>query len=460
MKVHFVGIGGIGMSGIAEVLINQGYQVSGSDLGENEMTQRLSSLGAKIFKGHRTENITDARAVVISSAVKPDNPEVIEAKRRKIPVIPRAEMLGEIMRGKTGVAVAGTHGKTTTTTLVAEILSYAKMDPTIIVGGKVDSLGSNAKLGQSKFIVAEADESDGSFLQLPFTYGIITNIDNDHLDYYGNIQAIDDAFQSFIAKAPFYGVTAICGDDLGVKRIIPRATKPIVTYGLTEGQHYQAVDLDPHSGGWRFKIRWTHPESQPHLQAIEIKSLGAHNVLNATGAFAICHQMGINPETIAGGLAQFKGVRRRFDIRWQNKAGNQVIVDDYGHHPTEISATLNAARQFWPASKGRILCLFQPHRYSRTLHCKDGFLHAFKNVDQLWITEIYAAGEDPVPGISGQSLAEGIRSQFHQSQRCEFVESLSQAKEKILNEFRPGDLLICMGAGSITQFPENLLTSL
>ncbi len=458
MRVHFVGIGGIGMSGIAEVLINQGYSVSGSDLGENDLTARLTQMGAKIFKGHRTENVSDARVVVISSAVKADNPEVVEAKRRKIPVIPRAEMLAEVMRGKTGIAVAGTHGKTTTTTLIAGILSHAKLDPTIIVGGKVDSLGSNAKLGQGKFMVAEADESDGSFLHLPFTYGVVTNIDNDHLDYYGSIQAVDDAFQSFIAKAPFYGVTAICGDDAGVQRIIMRATKPIVTYGLTAGQTYQAVDLEPHAQGWKFKVRWTHSSTQS--QAIEIQSLGIHNVLNATAAFAICHQMGITPTTIAEGLTLFKGVRRRFDIRWRSVNGDQVIVDDYGHHPTEIAATLNAAKQFWPASRGRILCIFQPHRYSRTLHCRDGFLSAFKNVDQLWLTEIYAAGEDPVPGISGSSLADAIRAQLRETQSCHFVPTLTEAKEAILKEFRPGDLLLCMGAGTITQFPESIIGSL
>lgn len=453
-QIHFVGIGGIGMSGIAEVFLNQGYQVSGSDLQESDTTRRLAQLGARIAYGHKKENIQGAHVVVISSAVKPSNPEVQEAKRLRVPVIPRAEMLGELMRGKTGIAVAGTHGKTTTTSMLATILTMAGLDPTLVIGGKVDSLGGNAKLGQGQYVVAEADESDGSFLYLPATYGIVTNIDNDHLDHFGSLEKVEDAFVHFVGKLPFYGLVALCGEDPGVQRCMDRWTKPFVTYGLSNKCDFYATSVEARSPGSHFEVfgRSLATESHKKLGVVQIQVPGRHNVLNALGAITISIQLGIPFEKIAQALSEFGGVRRRFDVRWRDEKRKRLIVDDYGHHPTEIAATISAAKSFWT---GRIVTVFQPHRYSRTQHCKEGFLSAFQDSDVVLITDIYAAGEEPIDGVDAQSLVDAIRKK---GKEVIYVGDLERAKREALSRFKDGDLVICLGAGSITRLAEMLIS--
>ncbi len=454
LQLHFVGIGGIGMSGIAEVFLNQGFRVSGSDLADSETTRRLAELGVRFHVGHAGANISGADVVVVSSAVKSDNPEVLEARLRRVPVIRRAEMLAELMRGKVGVAVAGTHGKTTTTSMLSVVLSSAGWDPTLVIGGKVDSLGGNAKLGQGQFVVAEADESDGSFLQLPATYGIITNIDNDHLDYYGTVSAIDDAFSSFVSNLPFYGLAAVCLDDPGVARCLERFNKPFVTYGVDSDADYLARNIRMEGLVSRFEV---HLSGKGRLGEIELHIPGRHNVLNALAVVALSLGMGLTFEEVARGLRQFKGVKRRFEIRWQDQARTQAIIDDYGHHPTEIAATLEAARQFW---KGRIIVAFQPHRYTRTLHCKEGFLTAFAAADVVLLTDIYAAGEAPIEGLTSASLAaeilEASREGGARHQQVEHAGDLPATERRILALMQPGDLILCMGAGSITKLPAQL----
>jgi UDP-N-acetylmuramate--alanine ligase len=459
MLLHFVGIGGIGMSGIAEMFLNQGYRISGSDMADTDITRRLKDLGAVISIGHKAENVAGATVVVISSAVRPTNPEVVEARRQRIPIIPRAEMLGELMRGKTGIAVAGTHGKTTTTSMLATVLTTAGMDPTSVIGGKVDSLGGNAKLGQGKYVVAEADESDGSFLQLPAMYGVITNIDNDHLDHYGSLPAIEDAFVKFVNKLPFYGVAAICGDDPGVRRCLGKFTKPVITYGTSEDCDYIAMDVKPKGLGSTFTVVRRETDSigtlfLKKLGQITLNVPGAHNVLNALGTVVISLSLDIPFDKVASGLAAYAGVRRRFDIRWRDEATNRLIVDDYGHHPTEIAVTLAAARAYW---SGKIVTVFQPHRYSRTLHCRFGFFTAFRDTDTLLLTDIYSAGEDPIEGISGESLAGDIKKFALPAQEIVFVGGVDEAKRHVLEKFERDVMVLCLGAGSITKLPDHLI---
>jgi UDP-N-acetylmuramate--alanine ligase len=454
MQLHFVGIGGIGMSGIAEVFLTQGYRISGSDQAEGEATRRLAKLGAQIFLGHRPENIRGAQVVVISSAVKPTNPEVLEAKRLRIPVIPRAEMLGELMRGKTGIAVAGTHGKTTTTSMLSTIFTNAEKDPTCVIGGRVDLLGGNAKVGLGEWVIAEADESDGSFLHLPATYGVITNIDNDHLDHYQALGAIEDAFVDFVANVPFYGAVAVCQEDSGVKRTLNRLTKPLVTYGWTPDSDYWATEVESTGFGSKFFVS---NRSDGRLGQVEIHVPGKHNILNALGSLAISMTVGLSFEEIRQGLDAYRGVRRRFEVKWKSTNGRKVLVDDYGHHPTEIAATLQAARQFWP---GRIITVFQPHRYSRTLHCHDGFLSAFHQSNLVYLTDIYSAGEEPIEGVSAQALTDSIREVSPPGQQVQWVGNLETALAQIQREWTDGDLLICMGAGTITKLPEQILAGM
>ena len=453
--LHFVGIGGIGMSGIAEVFLNQGYRVTGSDIVESESTRRLAELGAKIFVGHRAENIQGADVVVVSSAIRHNNPEMMEAKRCRVPLIPRAEMLGELMRNRVGIAVAGTHGKTTTTSMLATILTHAGLDPTIVIGGKVDSLGGNAKLGQGNYVVAEADESDGSFLHLPATLGIVTNIDNDHMDHYGSLSAVEDAFVNFIGKLPFYGVAAVCGEDPGVKRCLGRWTKPFLTYGFSPEWDLYATDVKCSGFGSLFKVFRKETTGSPArlLGEVSLSIPGRHNVLNALATIAISLQLEIPFETIAQALHHFKGVKRRFDLRWRDLKSQRAIVDDYGHHPAEITATLDAARNFWP---GRIISVFQPHRYSRTLHCHDGFLTAFQQSDVVLITDIYGAGEDPIPGVSSESLVAEMKKVARPGQEILYVSDLNNARDTLKGIFKEKDLILCMGAGSITRLPEQL----
>ncbi len=457
--LHFVGIGGIGMSGIAEVFLNQGYRVSGSDLAESETTRRLAELGAQVSIGHRAENIGNANVVVVSSAVKSSNPEVQEARRLRVPVIPRAEMLGELMRGKVGIAVAGTHGKTTTTSMLACVLTEAGLDPTIVIGGKVNALGGNAKLGQGRFVVAEADESDGSFLHLPATFGVVTNIDNDHLDHFGSLSAIEEAFIGFVGKLPFYGFVALCADDPGVKRCLSRLTKPYLTYGFAEDSDFYATHLASEGLTSRFEVVHRNgPGGQKRdLGEFHLSVPGQHNVLNALATLAISTQLDIPLEKVKKAFREFRGVRRRFDIRWQDSKSQRMIVDDYGHHPTEIAATLSAAQSFWP---GRIVSVFQPHRYSRTLHCKDGFLSAFSQSDVVILTDVYAAGEDPIPGVDSGTLAQEIKKLAHPDQTILYAGDLKATQKVVTDLMTSGDLVICMGAGSITKLPDLLISDL
>ena len=450
--LHFVGIGGIGMSGIAEVFLNQGYRITGSDVHESYATRRLEELGVQVGIGHRAENVSNAHVVIVSSAIKKTNPEILEAKRLRIPVIQRAEMLGELMRGKVGIAVAGTHGKTTTTSMLSTVLTVAGLDPTLVIGGRVDSLGGNAKLGQGRFVIAEADESDGSFLHLPATYGVVTNIDNDHLDHFGNLTAIEDAFVEFVAKLPFYGLAVVCGEDSGIKRCMDRWIKPFLTYGLSQEWDIYATDVVCQGLGSQFLV-WKKGDEKA-LGAIRLFVPGKHNVLNALATIAIALHLEVPFETIVKGLSEFRGVKRRFDIRWQDLNNRKAIVDDYGHHPTEIAATLSAARSFW---SGRIISVFQPHRYSRTLNCRDGFISCFSHSDVVLVTDIYSAGEDPIPGVDSQSLVAAMQDVAHPHQQIIYLGDLKNAPETIQPIFQNGDLIICHGAGTITKLPDQLV---
>ncbi len=462
LHLHFIGIGGIGMSGIAEVFNNQGYSVSGSDLNENETTRRLATLGIKISIGHRPENVGAASVVVYSSAVRESNPEFVEAKRLSIPVIPRAEALGELMRGKTGVAIAGTHGKTTTTSMMATVFASAGLDPTLVIGGKVDAFGGNARLGQGDYIVVEADESDGSFLFLPSVYGVVTNIDEDHMEHFGSVDKIDDAFTAFVARIPFYGKVMVCGDDPGVIRNLSRFKKPYQTYGLSEINQLRATDITTLITGVTFKVV---DAFNGELGKITLHAHGDHNVRNALAVIGIARTIGIPFNKIQDGLSLFKGVKRRFDLRYEDNQRRIKIFDDYGHHPTEIQATLEAARKYRSAldsgkTPGRILLAFQPHRYTRTHHSLQLFSESFSGVDRLYLTEIYAAGEDPIPGISGATFSEHVRSSKLPPRFTQFLPTLDTCAAQIASDLQDGDIVLCMGAGSITTLPDLIVKAL
>jgi UDP-N-acetylmuramate--alanine ligase len=403
-RIHFVGIGGIGMSGIAELLLNLGYAVSGSDLRESETTRRLAGLGGRIAFGHSAAHVGDADVVVISSAVRRDNPEVVEARRRKIPVIPRAEMLAELMRLKQGIAIAGSHGKTTTTSMAAHLMAHAGLDPTAVVGGKMNAFGSNAKLGEGDWIVVEADESDGSFLHYAPTLVVVTNVDPEHLDHWKTEEALKQGFVDFVNKVPFYGTAILCLDHPGVQSILPMVEKRYVTYGEAPQADYRATRVEVL--GPRVAFEATR-RGEP-LGRFEIQMVGRHNAQNALGVVALADEMGVPVETIRSGLATFPGVQRRFTVRGE-RAG-VTVVDDYGHHPAEVRATLRGARE---AYGRRVVCLFQPHRYTRTRDLLAEFQTAFNDADVLLVTDVYAASEDPIPGISGASLVEGIRACGH-----------------------------------------------
>jgi UDP-N-acetylmuramate--alanine ligase len=448
-KIHFVGIGGIGMSGIAEVLLNLGYEVSGSDLRETEITRRLAELGGEIAYGHRAENISEADVVVTSTAVKSDNPEVVEAHRRLVPVIPRAEMLAELMRMKYGIAVAGTHGKTTTTSMVATVLSHAGIDPTVVIGGRLDSLGSNAKLGQGKFLVAEADESDGSFLKLSPTIAVVTNIDADHLDFYRDLEQIKETFVDFINKVPFFGLAVLCLDDGNIQALIPQVKKRFITYGLNTQADYNATDIEHQGDRTSFSVQ----SRGERLGRLSIRMPGRHNVLNALAAVAVARELELPFSTIAEGFQDFGGVQRRFQIK--HDADGIMVVDDYGHHPAEIKATLAAARSGW---ERRLIAVFQPHRYTRTRALFDEFVTAFYQADQVVVMDVYAAGEEPIPGAEGRALAEGIASHGHKDAR--FIGERETVVEHLLSVAQPGDLVITLGAGSVWQVGEELVRQL
>jgi UDP-N-acetylmuramate--alanine ligase len=445
-RIHFVGIGGIGMSGIAEVLLNLGYHVSGSDLAETPVTSRLAVLGGRIAGGHAAENVHDSQVVVISSAVRPDNVEVVEARRLGIPVIPRAEMLAELMRMKYGIAVAGAHGKTTTTSLVATILAAAGLDPTAVIGGKLDAFGSNARLGQGEVLVAEADESDGSFLRLTPVWSVITNVDREHLDYYAELANIHEAFAAFANKVPFYGAVVLNLDDAEVRAILPRIHRRVITYGFGEGAEVRGTE--PGYAGSSASCT-VHRAGQA-LGRLELPIPGAHNLSNALAAVGVALELDIAPDVIFPALASFRNAQRRFEVK--GEVGGVLVVDDYGHHPTEIRATLAAAARGW---ERRVVVAFQPHRFTRTRDLEAEFLGAFDAADLVLMTEIYAAGEDPIPGVSGARLAQLLAGRGRPPVR--FVPEKARLPEALAADVRPGDLVITLGAGDVWKAGVELL---
>ena len=447
--IHFVGIGGIGMSGIAEVLLNLGYRVSGSDMKASDTTDRLKKLGGEIFIGHRAENITSPHVVVISSAVKKDNVEVVAAKEKQIPVIPRAEMLAELMRLKYGVAIAGAHGKTTTTSMVATVLAAGNIDPTVVIGGKLNSLGTNAKLGQGEFLVAEADESDGSFLKLSPTIAVVTNIDAEHLDYYKDINEIKDAFLVFINKVPFYGVSILCLDEKHIQALIPFVEKRYLTYGMSSQADYQAKDVSLAPLGSRFSVE----HHGGDLGWFELSIPGVHNINNSLAAIAVARELDVDVEIIRTALRGFSGVQRRFQVK--GEVNGITVVDDYGHHPTEIRATLAAAK----AGSGRkVVAVFQPHRYTRTQHLLDEFFTSFNQADMVIIMDIYAAGEQPIPGVSGRAIYEGVKRHGHKD--AVFLAERDAVVSHLAGILKKGDVLITLGAGDVWKVGETLLEKL
>jgi UDP-N-acetylmuramate--alanine ligase len=449
-QIHFVGIGGIGMSGIAEILLNLGYRVTGSDQKRGEAVERLAELGAKVFVGHHASNIGGAHVVVYSSAVSRDNVEVQEARRHQIPTIPRAEMLAELMRLKYGIAVAGTHGKTTTTSMVGAVLAEGRLDPTIVVGGRVSSLGSNARLGQGEFLVAEADESDGSFLKLAPTIAVVTTVDAEHLDHYGTLDAIRDAFVAFVNKVPFYGAVVLCLDEPNIQLLIPRIEKRIISYGLESSADLVARRLSLSGMTSRCEVY----QRERLLGELTLQIPGRHNVLNALAAVGVGLDLEIPFPTIQLALARFSGVQRRFQIL--GRARDITVVDDYGHHPAEIRATLAAAKAGFDC---RVVTVFQPHRFTRTKHLRQEFLTAFNLADVLIVMDVYAAGEAAIPGVSGRELADGIRSHGHHdvtylgSDRPRIIEHLAKV-------VRRGDLVITLGAGDVSRLGSELLKRL
>ncbi len=450
--IHFVGIGGIGMSGIAEILHNLGYDVQGSDIAESANVRRLAELGIPIAIGHRAENLGNAQVVVISSAVKRDNPEVVAARARLVPVVRRAEMLGELMRLKWSIAIAGTHGKTTTTSMVGALLDAAQLDPTVINGGIINAYGTNARLGAGDWMVVEADESDGTFVKLPATIGIVTNIDPEHLDFYGNFDAVQQAFESFITNIPFYGFAALCIDHPVVQSMIPRvADRRIVTYGMSPQADIRGVDIEIGPKGARYDVviadRFN--GTSRTLRHLELPMFGQHNVQNSLAAIAVAEEMGLGEEVIRSALGRFKGVKRRF-----TKTGEWngvTVIDDYGHHPVEIAAVLRAARS---AASGNVIAIVQPHRYTRLSNLFDEFCTCFNDADIVVVAEVYAAGEKPIEGASRDALVAGLRARGHRN-----AQPLSDPKElaPLVRELaKPGDFVVCLGAGSITYWAQSL----
>lgn len=448
-KIHFVGIGGVGMSGIAEVLLNQGYSVTGSDLKLSAVTERLARLGARIFEGHSAEHLEAVDVVVISSAIKPSNPELREAQRRQIPIIPRAEMLAELMRMKYGITVAGTHGKTTTTSMIAVLLQHAGMDPTVVVGGRLNALGSNAKLGTGDFMVVEADESDRSFLMLSPTLAVVTNIDEDHMESYAGLEDLKDAFVRFVNKVPFYGAVILCLDEPNVQSIIPKIKRRIVSYGFS-GQA-DLVIVNPVFEGRRshYQLRYR----GELLGNFQLNIPGRHNVANATAALAVGLDLGIPSSVLSTALEHFAGADRRFQVKGQSHG--ITVIDDYGHHPTEIKATLEAARLL---GEQRVIVVFQPHRYSRTQYCFEGFARSFYQADVVIVGDIYGAGEDPLEGVDSKRLVEAIKAHGHKNAR--YVGDLSRIPPVLKPELNAGDVVITMGAGNVWKVADELLAIL
>ena len=449
---HFIGIGGIGMSGIAEILLNMGFKVSGSDLRRGPVTDRLAQLGATIYEGHKAENVAGATVVVTSSAVVPSNPEVVEARAHKTPVIQRAEMLAELMRLKYGIAIAGMHGKTTTTSMVATVLAAGGLDPTVVVGGRVDALGSNAKLGTTQYLVAEADESDRSFLKLPPILAVVTNLDREHMDCYRDMADVENAYLAFMDKVPFYGAVTACADNPALAAILPRAHRRVFRYGTDPEAEYRLEFLDPEkikSGSGSFSCFHVHAPGAV-LGPFELHVPGRHNALNATAAVAIAHQLEVQPGQIAAGISSFRGVDRRFQIR--GKSNGITVVDDYGHHPTEIRATLAAAREY---CQNRIHVIFQPHRYTRTRDLLDEFGGAFGDANRVFVLPIYAASEEPLPGITAELLTSKITSP-----QADFVPDFPSAIAAATAAAREGDIIVTLGAGSVSQLGPQIIAEL
>jgi UDP-N-acetylmuramate--alanine ligase len=458
-QVHFVGIGGIGMSGIAEVLLNLGYKVSGSDLKSSAVTQRLAGLGAAIFEGHRAENIAGAEVVVTSSAIATDNPEVLEAHKLHVPVIGRAEMLAELMRLKYGIAIAGMHGKTTTTSMIAAVLAGGGLDPTVVVGGRVDAMGSNARLGKSHYLVAEADESDRSFLKLSPILSVVTNIDREHMDCYRNMRDVKKTFLEFMDRVPFYGMVVVCNDDPMLRRLLPQVQRRTVSYGTKRGSDF-LIKLEANSGApgnvgsdgqplIRFRVSYRKRD----LGEFTLHVPGVHNILNATAAIAVGVGLDIPVDAIRTGLDQFRGVDRRFQLR--GRAAGVSVIDDYGHHPTEIKATLAAAKQ---CGFRKVHVIFQPHRYTRTRDLIEDFATAFGDADSLFVLDVYAASEKLIEGISGEVLAQTIREKGGRS--AQYVNSFADAASSAVAGAEDGDMILTLGAGSVSQLGPMILEKL
>lgn len=447
-RVHFIGIGGIGMSGIAEILLNLHYPVSGSDLRRSPVTERLASLGATVFEGHAAANVIGAGVVVVSSAVQAQNPEVVEARARKIPVIQRAEMLAELMRLKYGIAIAGMHGKTTTTSMVASVLTAGGLDPTVVVGGRVDTMGSNARLGQSQYLVAEADESDRSFLRLSPILAVVTNLDREHMDCYRDMGDVENAFIEFMDKVPFYGACVACVDDARLAAVLPRVSRRVFTYGASPKADFvvrmlPAAPLDPAAAPARCQSRFEVAAGPEVVGPFELHVPGLHNVLNATAAVAIAAQLEIAPEAIAQGIASFRGVDRRFQVK--GCVRGVTVVDDYGHHPTEIRATLRAARD---CGYGAVHVIFQPHRYSRTRDLMDEFVHAFDDAASVEVLDIYAASEELIPGVTAQALVKYICQNNRES--VAYAATSDAAIARVVARAREGDVILTLGAGNVS----------
>jgi UDP-N-acetylmuramate--alanine ligase len=445
-RIHFIGIGGSGMSGIAEVLINQDYEVSGSDQSQSSVTDHLVSLGAEIHFHHKPENIENKHVVVISSAIRDDNPEVKAARKQMIPVIRRAEMLAELMRMKHGIAIAGTHGKTTTTSLVATVLAGGHLDPTVIVGGKLKNMGGHAKLGQSKFLVAEADESDGSFLKLSPTIAVVTTLDEEHMDFYNTMQNMKFAFLEFLNKVPFYGTAILCMDDSNLQSLLPKIEKRTITYGLKTQADYTAREISVSE----LQTQFTVFHQGKKLGRITSESLGNHNVCNTLAAVAVGMELNMDFPAVSDALKNFKGVQRRFEILHQSDS--LTIVDDYGHHPAEIQATLETAKTVWPNQ--RLVVVFQPHRFSRTQHLLESFYSSFNDADQLVLLDIYAAGEKSIEGIDSQKIAQGVREFGHKY--VDHIENIDSVIPHLKNSLQPGDVVLTLGAGNIGELAHKL----
>jgi UDP-N-acetylmuramate--alanine ligase len=453
--VHFVGIGGAGMSGIAEILHNLGYRVSGSDLSDGPVLQRLSALGIQTQVGHAAKNILGADAVVISTAVQADNPEVMAAHQKWIPVVPRAVMLAELMRLKQGIAIAGTHGKTTTTSLVASVLAQGGLDPTFVIGGRLISAGANAKLGAGDYIVVEADESDASFLNLNPIMSVVTNIDADHMETYGHdFNQLKSAFIEFLHRMPFYGAAVLCVDDPVICSILPQVSRPITSYGLSDKAQVRAIHVQAVGARMKFLVKRSNGVTLPDMH-IDLNLPGIHNVRNALAAIAIAVELNVPDEAVVTALANFSGVGRRFQRHGEVSAkqgGTFTLIEDYGHHPVELAATLEAARGAFPGR--RLVLAFQPHRFSRTRDCFEDFVQVLQSVDVLWLTEVYAAGEAPIAAADGRALAHAVR--VAGQQQLVFAQDLKQLEDLIVENAQDGDVVMCMGAGSIGSIPSKV----